>query len=196
MGITLREGFLEALKRQRIGVRYRELLVPGVPRWNRRALRHAQQWQDEVAASIRRRLEAGEPPSFELFEEELELRLGEEPVVPEQWMLFPPSSDEEEEQGVAAIPLPLGPAPGPQGAVVPAPAPAEREEEEREEEAPAAAPVPGPAPASPGPAPASPGPAPASPGGSADEAEAPPPKKARSGRLNPIHCPLSLKVSP
>ena len=97
MGITLREGFLEALKRQRIGVRYRELLVPGVPRWNRRALRHAQQWQDEVAASIRARLEAGERPSFELFEEELELRLTGEPAIPAQWMLFPPDSDEEEE---------------------------------------------------------------------------------------------------
>ena len=185
MGVTLREGFLEALKRQRIGVRYRELLVPGVPRWNRRALRHAQQWQDEVAASIRRRLEAGEPPSFELFEEELELRLGEEPAIPAQWMLFPPDSDEEEEQGVAAIPLPLGPAPGPQGAVVPE----EREEEEREEEVPEAALVPGPAPA-----PASPEPAP--PEDPSDGAEAPPPKRSRRGRLNSTHCSFSLKVSP
>ena len=178
MGITLREGFLEALKRQRIGIRYRELLVPGLPRWNRRALRHVQQWQDEVAASIRVRLEAGEQPSFEMFEEELEVRLTEEPAIPAQWMLFPPDSDEEEEQGVAAIPLPLGPAPGPQGAVVPE----EREEEGREEEVPEAAPVP-----------ASPEVAP--PEDPSDGAEAPPPKRSRRGRLNSTHCPFSLKVS-
>ena len=182
MGITLREGFLEALKRQRIGIRYRELLVPGLPRWNRRALRHAQQWQDEVAAAIRARLEAGERPSFEMFEEELELRLTDEPAIPAQWMLFPPDSDEEEEQGVAAIPLPLGPAPGPQGAVVP-------EERQEEEEVPEAVPVPGPAPA-----PASPEAAP--PEDPSDGAEAPPPKRSRRGKLNFTHCSFSLKVSP
>ena len=182
MGITLREGFLDALKRQRIGIRYRERLFPSLPRWNRRALRHVQQWQDEVAASIRVRLEAGEQPSFEMFEEELEVRLTVEPAIPAQWMLFPPDSDEEEEQGVAAIPLPVGPAPGPGGALVPEPAEVGEQEEEGEEV--------------PGPAPALASPRPASSGGSADEAEAPLPKRSRSGRLNFAHCPLLLKVSP
>ena len=167
MGITLREGFLEALKRQRIGIRYRELLACSLVCWNCRALRHAQQWQDEVAAAVRARLEAGYRPSFEMFEEELELRLTDEPAIPAQWMLFPPDSDEEEEQGVAAIPLPLGPAPGPQGAVVP-------EERQEEEEVPEAVPVPGPAPA-----PASPEAAP--PDDPSDGAEAPPPKRSRRG---------------
>ena len=139
-----------------------------------------QHWQEEVAAAVRARVLAGEAPTYDLLEEEVELRLGPEPEAPVDWILYPRDPEEEEEQDVAAIPLPLGPAPGPQGAVVPAEEESEGEEEE------AAVPGPAPAPSSPDPESSQ------EPSGEADE---PPAKSPRSGRLNSTHCPFSLKVS-
>ena len=183
MGITIREGFVAAFKRQKVGIRMRDRLVPDIPRWNRRLLRHVQQWQEEVAAAVRARILAGDAPTYDLLEEEVEIRLGPEPEVPADWILYPRDPDEEEEQDVAAIPLPLGPAPGPQGAMVPA---EEERGEEREEEE-AAVPVPAPAPTPP---------EPESSQESSGEAGEPPAKSPGSGGLTFTHCSFSLNVSP
>ena len=117
MGITIREGFEAALKRQRIGRHVRARLLPDGKRWTKYLLKSVRRWQDKVAEAVRDRIEEGEPPSFTLLEEEV---LNRVPVIvryPRDWLLDVPHSEEEDEQGVAGIPLPMGPAPAPGGAL-------------------------------------------------------------------------------
>ena len=88
MKIRLRQEFLAALGRQRVGRELAEMVVPGGPWWCYHHLPLFRRWLEELAVDIRRRLEAGEAPSPRLMEEELLRRLAPyPPPPPPRWLV-------------------------------------------------------------------------------------------------------------